>query len=223
MSVSNLNMDVRQRIIIDSNSLEWIPSPLAGVERRMLEREHEEAGHATSIVRYAPDSYFRPHKHSAGEEYLVLEGVFSDESGDYGPGFYVRNPPGSEHKPFSAGGCTIFVKLCQMLPEGEPQIAIDTRSSPITSGDVSGHTIQPLFKSNAEEVRLERIAPGTSIDEGNKDGLEILVLDGDLELDHYPVIEPAWIRVPPGTPVTLMSEGGCWLWSKRGHLSARLT
>jgi anti-sigma factor ChrR (cupin superfamily) len=34
-----------------------------------------------------------------GEEFLVLEGTFSDERGDYPRGSYVRNPPGTAHAP----------------------------------------------------------------------------------------------------------------------------
>lgn len=72
-----------------------------GVQRRVLEREDAESGRATSIVRYAPGSAFSPHVHAGGEEFLVLEGIFSDESGDFGPGMYVRNPIGSKHLPIA--------------------------------------------------------------------------------------------------------------------------
>lgn len=41
----------------------------------------------------------------------MLEGVFSDETGDYGPGSYLRNPVGTAHTPFTRDGCTILIKL----------------------------------------------------------------------------------------------------------------
>lgn len=75
-----------------------------------------EVARATSIVRYAPESRFAEHIHELGEEFLVLEGMFSDEHGDYGAGTYVRNPPGSSHSPYTVDGCTIFVKLRQFDP-----------------------------------------------------------------------------------------------------------
>lgn len=59
----------------------------------MLERDGDEVARATSIVRYAPDSYFEAHSHEKGEEFLLLEGAFSDETGDFNAGMYVRNPP----------------------------------------------------------------------------------------------------------------------------------
>ncbi len=95
---------------------------MSGVERKMLDRVGDEVARATSIVRYAPNSHFSAHAHGGGEEFLVLEGVFSDEHGDYPPGTYVRNPVGSCHTPRSDGGCTLFVKLhrhpSSALPSG---------------------------------------------------------------------------------------------------------
>ena len=96
-----LNMDFSQRIVIDSAQAAWQPSPAAGIERKLLEREEAERGRATSIVRYAAGSRFNTHEHPLGEEIFVLDGVFSDETGDYPAGTYLRNPPGSAHAPFS--------------------------------------------------------------------------------------------------------------------------
>ena len=108
--VTGLNHDFSQGVLLHTADLPWSPSPMAGVERRMLDRIGGEVARATSIVRYAPGSRFSRHVHGGGEEYLVLEGVFSDEHGHNPPGSYVRNPPGSVHRPSSAAGCTIWVK-----------------------------------------------------------------------------------------------------------------
>jgi len=105
-----LNADFRQRVLVHAAELPWVASPVTGVERRMLDRIGEEVARATSLVRYAPGSRFSRHVHGGGEEFLVLEGVFQDEHGDYPAGSYVRNPPHSAHTPASAGGCVIFVK-----------------------------------------------------------------------------------------------------------------
>ena len=99
-----LNADLTRAAAVDSEALDWVASPMAGVERRMLERDGDEVARATSLVRYAPGSSFAPHTHGAGEEFLVLDGVFSDETGDFPAGAYVRNPPGSRHTPSSGPG-----------------------------------------------------------------------------------------------------------------------
>ena len=101
-----INADLKQRAVIETEALDWVASPAPGVERRMLDRDGAESGRATSVVRFAAGSEFPPHDHPGGEEFLVLEGTFSDETGDLGPGTYVRNPVGSRHKPASRDGCT---------------------------------------------------------------------------------------------------------------------
>jgi anti-sigma factor ChrR (cupin superfamily) len=125
----DLHADLSQRAVVLTPTLAWIPSPMVGVERRLLDRNGDEVARATSVVRYAPGSHFEPHSHGGGEEILVLEGTFSDEHGDYATGTYLRNPVGSSHAPFSAEGCTILVKLRQMHPLDQQRIAIDTRRS----------------------------------------------------------------------------------------------
>jgi quercetin dioxygenase-like cupin family protein len=123
-----LNADLSRPAAVDSETLDWIASPMAGVERRMLERDGDEVARATSLVRYAPGSSFTPHTHGAGEEFLVLDGVFSDETGDFAAGAYVRNPPGSWHTPSTGPGSTILVKLRQMPPEETVAVRLDTRN-----------------------------------------------------------------------------------------------
>jgi anti-sigma factor ChrR (cupin superfamily) len=61
-----LHADLSQRVVIESESLDWVDSPMVGVQRRMLERDGEEVARATSIVRYAPNSHFSAHTHGGG-------------------------------------------------------------------------------------------------------------------------------------------------------------
>jgi len=64
----------------------------------------------TAMVRWAPETYFNPHRHYGGEEIFVIEGTFADEFGEYPAGTWLRSPHQSMHKPFSRAGCLIFVK-----------------------------------------------------------------------------------------------------------------
>jgi anti-sigma factor ChrR (cupin superfamily) len=81
-----VNADFDQRVVSRPEDQHWIASPLAGVDRIMLDRVGGEVARATSIVRYAPGSHFSAHTHGGGEEFVVLDGVFSDEHGDYPAG-----------------------------------------------------------------------------------------------------------------------------------------
>ncbi len=117
-----IHPDHSQRALVDPATLAWIDSPLPGVSRRMLERNGVEQARATSIVRYAAGAGFDAHTHPQGEEILVLEGTFADEFGTYPAGTYLKNPPGSGHRPFSETGCTLFVKLRYIQPDDTQRV-----------------------------------------------------------------------------------------------------
>ena len=222
MSPERINADFTRRIVISTDELPWIPSPQAGVERRMLDRIGGEVARATSLVRYAAASSFPAHEHALGEEFLVLSGVFSDEHGDYPTGTYVRNPPQSHHTPHTAPGCTIFVKLRQMAPTERERIVVDSSTATWKAGDLPGVSRLPLYEvDGGESVAMERLAPGTA---GAKmdcpAGEEILVLAGDLRDGHGSYGPGTWIRSPAGFSRALGSAGGVTYWVKRGHLRA---
>lgn len=216
-----INADFSRAITINSASLPWLASPQAGVERRMLDRIGGEVARATTIVRYAPDSQFPAHRHDGGEEFFVLDGVFSDEHGDYPAGTYVRNPPGSHHTPGSAPGCTIFVKLRQMLPEEQTRLVMMPRSGWSGETLADGRSRRLLYACPfcVEVVALERVPPGY---DGPAlpapRGEELLVLEGSLIIEGQIWPEGSWLRHPAGQRTRLQSGEGATYWVKRGHL-----
>ncbi|MCM2680271.1 cupin domain-containing protein [Echinimonas agarilytica] len=213
-----LNMNFEQRVVVHSNALEWQPSPAAGVERKPLARENKEQGHATSIVRYAAGSRFKAHPHPGGEEIFVLEGIFSDESGDYGPGTYIRNPPGTQHAPYSSEGCVIFVKLHQFNPSDSKVVRIATEQTPWLPGQ-GGLQVMPLHSFEHENVALvkwpahEKFKPHRHFG-----GEEVLVLSGEFkdDLGSYPA--GSWIRSPHMSRHHPFVEQQTVIWVKTGHL-----
>ena len=124
-----INADFAEHALVVPDESAWVRSPESGVDRLMLDRIGDEVARATSIVRYAAGSRFARHTHAKGEEFLVLDGVFSDETGDYPPGTYVRNPPGTGHAPYCADGCRILVKLRQFDAEDLQPVVIDTNEA----------------------------------------------------------------------------------------------
>ena len=193
---------------------------MAGVERRMLDRIGEEVARATSIVRYAEGSRFSPHTHGGGEEFLVLDGVFQDEHGDYPAGSYVRNPPTSRHTPGSAPGCTIFVKLWQFEPADRREVRLNTAGRTYAAAaSRPGVELLPLFRDDREDVRLERWSPGALIRLDVPRGAELLVLDGAFDQDGERFEPLSWLRLPAaGALQAKAGPGGCRLWIKTGHL-----
>jgi anti-sigma factor ChrR (cupin superfamily) len=216
-----INADFTQRIVLATNDLPWTPSPQAGIERRFLDRVGGEVARATSLVRYAPHSAFPPHSHELGEEFLVLEGVFSDEHGDYPAGTYVRNPPGSSHAPRTGPGCTILVKLRQMPRSESRRVVVDTATAAWRRSDVEGCSWQLLYASaeTGEIVVLEKLAAGAALPARRRDGgEEVFLLTGTLIDDYGCHGVGTWIRNPAGSEGRLVSPEGAVYWAKRGHL-----
>ena len=216
-----INADLSRRAVVTPETATWVPSPESGVERLMLDRDGGEVARATSVVRFAPHSRFAAHTHGGGEEFLVLEGTFSDETGDYPAGTYVRNPPGTSHAPRSEPGCTLFVKLRQFAPDDLTAVVIDT-TSPTAAwqpGAVEGASVLPLHAHGTERVALERWRPGTRFERrGDPGGEEILVLEGGFADEHGAYPARSWLRLPPGLTHAPRTEDGCLLYVKTGHL-----
>jgi len=218
----HLNADFSKPVVIDTNVMPWEPSPMAGVSRRKLDRIGDEVARATSLVRYDPKSYFSPHTHGGGEEFFVLEGIFSDQHGDYPAGTYVRNPIGTSHKPHSEDGCVIFVKLHQFDHRDTAQFSINTHMAEFLPGTAPGLTVLPLHSFEGESCALVRWAPGTVFKpHRHYGGEEIFVLEGTFsdEAGDYPA--GTWLRSPHLSTHHPFSKDGCLIYVKTGHLTVQ--
>lgn len=238
-----IHADFSRRVTLATDEMPWVPSPQAGVERRMLDRIGQEKARATSLVRYAPGSVFPAHAHPGGEEILVLSGTF-DEAGlgqgaceegilRHPAGSYLRNPPGSSHQPASAPGAVIFVKLWQMHPDERERVHVDT-TDPGRWRSHGDREVCELFEGFGERVVLLRLRAGARLLGGNEGGAEALVLEGAL-------VEPAsgpagsgrqggqvttetfgpraWLRCPVGDGLGLLAAPqGALVYLKTGHL-----
>ncbi len=214
----HVNADFSQRVLVRFEDTEWIPSPMPGVERKMLDRIGDEVARATTIVRFAPGSAFSPHTHDGGEEYLVLDGTFQDEDGDFPVGAYVRNPPTSSHTPAAQEGATILVKLHQFDLDDRTQVQIQTAAAPWSPVE-DGVDVQALHTDTREAVTLERWAPGQSRALDAAGGLEIFVLEGGLTESGEKMAQWDWLRVPVGGRFSAIAGAdGARVWIKTGHL-----
>lgn len=215
----HLHSDFTRRVVVDTTMLPWIDSPITGIQRRLIERKGEEVARATSIVRYAPGSSFPVHTHEAGEEIFVLEGVFSDETGDFSPGMYIKNPPGSKHSPRSSKGCTILVKLLHLDSADTERVVIDTTTSVWLPGLVPGLSVIPLSEFATQHTALVHWAPGTRFKvHRHYGGEEIFVLRGIFADEHGLYPAGTWIRSPHMSTHCPFSDSGCIILVKTGHL-----
>jgi len=212
-----LNADFTKRVVVHSDQLDWNASPMPGVDRRMLDRIGGEVARATTIVRYAPGSAFSAHTHTGGEEFIVLDGVFQDEHGDFPEGTYVRNPPTSSHTPGSEPGCTIFVKLWQFDMEDRTQFhksMADELAAP-----VDGVATAELHRDTREVVSYSVMEPGATLTNADGGGIEVLVIAGSVVEGDETLSKGAWLRLPEGQSLSAVSgHDGAKVWMKTGHL-----
>lgn len=236
--------DFDKAVVVHNAELNWQASPMPGVARKPLDRVGEEVARATTIVRYDAGSHFSSHVHTGGEEFVVLEGVFQDEHGDYPEGTYVRNPPTSKHTPRSEKGCTILVKLWQFEPEDRAHVRIPLyKVGSLPDANHKGVYMTPLFKDNVEEVILLKLEPDAVWHLKAIGGAELFVLAGTVlasallantplastateemaieqQTQQDTLVKHDWLRAPVASNIQLKAgESGASIWLKTGHLS----
>lgn len=217
---NGFNSDLSVRIVIIESQEKWRSSPSDGVKRIYLDRaDYTEYTSATSIVKFDRRSRFLAHDHKNGEEFLVLDGIFSDEYGDYHKGTYVRNPHGSCHSPYSKDGCKIFVKLRQ-FQKGDTARVVKSMSEPwkIYNEEVD---FLKLHQFKTEIAYLAKFKPYSEVKMPfkNNNGEEILILSGNLcdSMNNFSAV--TWIRDPKSCfkHASAGAHGLC-IFVKSGHL-----
>lgn len=236
-----INSNFQAFAAMNFDATKYVASPASGVQRFMLDRIGSEKARATTIVQYAPNSSFPEHTHIGGEEFVVLEGTFKDQYGDFPAGTYVRNPIGSKHAPkIDDDGCTIFVKLLQMAetPGEMNPLHIDLqKKSGLPCGDCG--TVLQLYKNEltGEHVEMlwlkpDKMIPIVDVDDKTiqNGGEELFVIDGSLLLDQTEYSKWGWLRFPPNEngyeqnqQRKLLKSGtqGAQIYRKTGHLTAK--
>jgi len=217
-----INADLAVRAVAHTEQLEWTSSPSGTVWRKRVHLVGPpESGQVTSVVRYEPQSSFPSHDHPQGEEILVLDGVFSDEHGDWPAGTYLLNPEGFRHAPYSEPGCLLFVKLRQFPGRDRRHVVVDTNVLEWEPGPVSSVAKKSLYKQSgfADEMYLERWEPGAELGLiAYENGAELFVIDGEFSDEEGRYSQGSWLRLPAGSNHHPRSESGCTLYVKMAGL-----
>lgn len=218
----SINGDLTRRVAVDTARMEWTRSPSGTVWRKRVHLVGPpESGQVTSIVRYDVNAQFPAHDHPDGEEILVLDGMFSDEHGDWPAGTYLLNPEGFRHAPRSERGCLLFVKLRQFAGKTRRHIVVDTEALDWTPTDTPGVTSKALYAQVGYDdvVTLERWAAGRRLGtRAYPEGAELFVLEGTFSDEEGRYKAGAWLRFPVGAAHRPRTEDGCTLYVKRGGL-----
>jgi len=217
-----LNDDFSERAVMNTAEMDWTESPAKGVWRKRLELSGPaEAGRVTSLVRYEPGSHFPPHEHPDGEEVLVLDGTFSDDTGDYSVGSYFLNPDGFRHAPGSEDGCLLFVKLRQYPGKRRKHVALRTDEMDWEDGSMEGMRIKTLYaeEGHPERVLLIEAKAGTDFPEHTHDGgEEIFLIRGRLADQFGELTAGSWARYPAGSKHAPRVLEDSLAYVKAGHL-----
>jgi len=101
-----------ERRRVDTHRHPWAPGRRPGVsEIVLLEEPAGSDGPLTiRLVRLAPGTAIPAHDHPLGEESYLIEGDVTDDAGAYGPGCWLRQPPGSRHAAHTDAGALLYVR-----------------------------------------------------------------------------------------------------------------
>ncbi len=221
VSQGHINADYLESVVMRTTAMDWQESPSPKVSRKRLDlsgpREH---GRVTSIVRYDRSSKFPPHPHPDGEEILVLDGVFSDQNGDFSAGTFLLNPEGFEHAPFSNEGCMLFVKLRQYPGGNRKQVNINMLDA--TWQDIgNGHSSLMLYEESDHPERIEmmRLELDSELKiQSGAGGAELFLLSGALENSGECFSTGDWLRWPTQEDRVFTAIDTVTVYVKTGHL-----
>lgn len=206
------------RVSVLPTSLTWYPVNFPGISFGCFESDPEVQEHpVTMLTRFDPGGYFPLHGHPGGEEILVLEGNFTDETGIHPPGTYMLNPEGFVHRPYSEEGCLTFVKLRQHGGKTRQQIRTNIFDNPWQSGVIPQIQTQLLYEQEGfrEKVWIERWLPNTRVsDVVETEVKEIFVIDGTWSDELGSYSKGSWLRYPPNYSYRPSSKTGCLIYVK---------
>ena len=214
-----VNADFSQAILIKPENYTWVSSPNGLVRRMMLDRIGEEKARATSLVLFPQKTIFSEHEDPLGEEILVLSGTFIEDGIRHFPkGWYLRNPHNTSHVPSSKEDTLIFVKLMQMSPQDTTTVQLNTHLESNWS-QANGRTQCLLHKFDNETTYLERLNQAQELHEQSNNGLETLVIEGELIFNNEVCSQGTWIRLPAREKnVIIGGTEGALIYVKIGHL-----
>ncbi len=235
-----LNHDMSIPCVVKADEVDWLASPSKTVLRKRFHLVGgPESGQVTSLVEYQPGASFHRHEHPQGEEILVLEGVFSDDAGDWPAGSWLLNPEGFAHAPYSRDGCLLFVKLRQypgtehmtlfwpqlvtrLRSAGPDQRALTDRSENVAVRVLLNHSgesisIISLGILAGTQLNTQAAPPEGSLCQTYEGGVEGFVLEGIAEMNGEILTRHDWFRLPPGATLNLTSKE-CTLYLKENNV-----
>lgn len=216
--VPEFNADFSIPVVVETKELIWPVALTAGIRQKCFERVERNISRLTTLAQFPIGLTLQKFGHKGGVEFFVLAGVFSDTDGDYGAGYYVRNPMGTYNKSFTNDGCTVLIKLGQFHPFDHKRVVINTRNSEVNWQAVGepGVSRLHLHKFSEEKVSLYRIRSECWLTFNYKThGLEVFVCEGSIIIKNNQYATGNWLRYPSGSRVRITAIGDVHLYVKK--------
>ena len=102
------------------------------------------------IKRYEAGTQIDHHTHLSGEVIMLLEGDYADEDGTSLAGEYIRNPPHSEHTPYSDLGCVMVISLHNIAEHDQAQLRVNVNAKDKWLSPCEGIKVMPIHQIGKE-------------------------------------------------------------------------
>ncbi len=218
-----VNADPDATVVVDTNQLDWQETGHPGLTRKVLERVIDpEKGRETVLLKFAPGTMCPTETPAERLDLFVIEGTYSDGTGEYGPRTFIRNPPGFSHTPGSNDGCVVYAKYRNAFRDHDERIIIDTAAVEWLSFPHRGADVVHFYRDRhgIETARYGKVYPDKQIpSHDHAMGEETLILDGCLKDEHGTYGPGVWFRFPIGVPHAPYTEAeSCTLLIREGDL-----
>lgn len=206
----NINIDYETAIAIEENSLSWQKEEGQEVYKKVFSKDKNEE---TALIKMEANTNFKNSEKINSVEVFVLEGVYSNEFGDFEKGTYLKLEKEQENKIKSSLGCKIFKKINYPQISVE-KVIIDTSASFWRQGQ-GNLQVMPLSEQTAlvKWPKDEKFVPHT-----HWGGEEILVLSGTFIDEHGKYKEGTWMRSPHLSRHFPYVEEETVIFVKTGHM-----
>ena len=183
--MNNLNENYDKSISIDTSVQIWKINEELNYKEKLLSIDNDKK---TSILELDKNSKLSMNPSVKPVEIFVLEGIYSNEFGDFGKGTYLNMPKENQEKVNCKSTCKIFRK--ENYSTHYEKVIIDTTKQEWLQGQ-GNLQVMPLIEGTAlvfwpkDEVFIEHKHWG---------GEEIYVLNGIFMDEHGEFGKDSWVR-----------------------------
>ncbi len=221
--MKNLNLDLSEKLKIDSNTEKWILSEDSSFEYIPLEFENGDNGRKTSLIKLKKGAKLLGLSSTSSKEIIILSGQLTDGKNSLSDRAYIRMPAKSRLVLEAVEDTKVFIKENTNDPKSNETVFINTKSQEWLQGH-GNLKVMPLHSAEEGNAALvlwpegERFVPHR-----HWGGEEIFVLSGEFIDEHSRYPAGTWLRSPHQSSHFPFVEKETIILVKVGHLHPETT